>query len=65
MKSIETIATVTKDGKITAQLPLDIAEGEHQMVTPDGKVVKMIQGFQSSSEGHSLCIYSSPKYCEV
>jgi hypothetical protein len=32
MKSIETIATVTKDGKITAQLPLDIAEGEHQVV---------------------------------
>jgi hypothetical protein len=32
MKSIETIATVTKDGKITAQLPLDIPEGEHQVV---------------------------------
>ena len=32
MKSIETIATVTKDGKITAQLPLDIPEGEHQLV---------------------------------
>ncbi|MEH2012206.1 hypothetical protein [Nostoc sp.] len=42
MKSIETIATVTKDGKITAQLPLDIAECKHQMVTSDGKVVKMI-----------------------
>ena len=32
MKTIETIATVTKDGKITAQLPLDIPEGEHQVV---------------------------------
>ncbi|MBH8566017.1 hypothetical protein I8748_28300 [Nostoc sp. CENA67] len=32
MKSIETIATVTKDGKMTAQLPLDISEGEHQVV---------------------------------
>ena len=32
MKSIETVATVTKDGKITAQLPLDIPEGEHQVV---------------------------------
>ncbi|MEH2436751.1 MAG: hypothetical protein V7K25_21345 [Nostoc sp.] len=32
MKSIETIATVTKDGKITTQLPLDIPEGEHQVV---------------------------------
>ncbi|MEH2125773.1 hypothetical protein [Nostoc sp.] len=32
MKSIETIAIVTKDGKITAQLPLDIPEGEHQVV---------------------------------
>ncbi len=32
MKSIETIATVTKDGKITAQLPLDISEGKHQVV---------------------------------
>lgn len=32
MKSIETIATVTKDGKITVQLPLDIPEGEHQVV---------------------------------
>ncbi|MCC5599198.1 hypothetical protein [Nostoc favosum] len=32
MKTIETIATVTKDGKITAQLPLDIPEGEHLVV---------------------------------
>ncbi|MHC5613082.1 MAG: hypothetical protein ACYTXA_19285 [Nostoc sp.] len=32
MKSIETIATVTRDAKITVQLPLDIAEGEHQVV---------------------------------
>ncbi|MCC5653843.1 hypothetical protein LC609_29500 [Nostoc sp. XA013] len=32
MKTIETIATVTKDGKITAQLPLDIPEGEHQVI---------------------------------
>jgi hypothetical protein len=32
MKTIETIATVTKDGKITAQLPLNIPEGEHQVV---------------------------------
>jgi hypothetical protein len=32
MKTIETIATVTKDGRITAQLPLDIPEGEHQVV---------------------------------
>lgn len=32
MKSIEIIATVTKDGKMTAQLPLDIAEGEYQVV---------------------------------
>lgn len=32
MKAIETIATVNKDGKITAQLPPDIPEGEHQVV---------------------------------
>ncbi|MDF2388894.1 hypothetical protein JMG10_46205 [Nostoc ellipsosporum NOK] len=32
MKSIETIAIVTKDGKMTAQLPQDISEGEHQVV---------------------------------
>ncbi|MCC5616224.1 hypothetical protein LC605_14340 [Nostoc sp. CHAB 5836] len=32
MKTIETIATITKDGKITAQSPLDIPEGEHQVV---------------------------------
>jgi hypothetical protein len=32
MKTIQTIATVTKDGKITAQLSLDIPEGEHQVV---------------------------------
>ncbi|BAT54277.1 hypothetical protein NOS3756_32440 [Nostoc sp. NIES-3756] len=32
MKSIGTIATVTKDGKITAQLSIDIPEGEHQVV---------------------------------
>ncbi|TVP63937.1 MAG: hypothetical protein EA343_06580 [Nodularia sp. (in: Bacteria)] len=32
MKSIETIATVTKDGKITVQLPPDIPAGEHHVV---------------------------------
>ncbi|HYW19757.1 MAG TPA: hypothetical protein VE956_10675 [Nodularia sp. (in: cyanobacteria)] len=32
MKSIETIATVTKDGKITVQLPPDIPAGEHKVV---------------------------------
>ncbi|OUL33276.1 hypothetical protein [Nostoc sp. 106C] len=32
MRSIETIATVTKDGKITLQLLLDIPEGEHKVV---------------------------------
>ncbi len=32
MKTIETIATVTADGKITLQLPADIPEGEHQVV---------------------------------
>ena len=32
MKTIETIATVTADGKITLQLPADIPPGEHQVV---------------------------------
>ncbi|MFK0731654.1 MAG: hypothetical protein HEQ35_20915 [Gloeotrichia echinulata IR180] len=32
MKAIETIATVTKDGQITLQLPADIPEGEHKVV---------------------------------
>lgn len=32
MKAIETIATVTADGKITVQLPPDIPAGEHQVV---------------------------------
>ena len=32
MKAIETTATVTSDGKITLQLPLDISPGEHQVV---------------------------------
>ncbi|MBW4573556.1 MAG: hypothetical protein KME31_38065 [Tolypothrix carrinoi HA7290-LM1] len=32
MKAIQTIATVTSDGKITLQLPLDIPPGEHQVV---------------------------------
>ena len=32
MKTIKTIATVTKDGKITAHLPLNIPEGEHEVV---------------------------------
>ncbi len=32
MKTIETIATVTEDGKITLQLPADIPAGEHQVV---------------------------------
>ncbi|BAY42643.1 hypothetical protein SAMD00079811_02210 [Scytonema sp. HK-05] len=32
MKTIETIATVTADGKITVQLPPDIPAGEHRVV---------------------------------
>ncbi|WP_017318037.1 hypothetical protein [Mastigocladopsis repens] len=32
MKTIETIATVTADGKITVQLPPDIPAGEHKVV---------------------------------
>ncbi|GAX42344.1 hypothetical protein NIES4075_33450 [Tolypothrix sp. NIES-4075] len=32
MKAIETIATVTSDGKITLQLSADIPPGEHQVV---------------------------------
>jgi hypothetical protein len=32
MKSIETIATVTADGKITVQLPPDIPAGEHKVI---------------------------------
>jgi hypothetical protein len=32
MKTIETIATVTEDGKITLQLLADIPAGEHQVV---------------------------------
>jgi hypothetical protein len=32
MKTIETIATVTTDGKITVQLPPDIPAGQHKIV---------------------------------
>ncbi len=32
MKAIETIATVTEDGKLTVQLPPDIPAGEYQVV---------------------------------
>jgi hypothetical protein len=32
MKTIETVATVTADGKITVQLPPDIPAGEHKVV---------------------------------
>lgn len=32
MKAIETIATVTKDGQITLQLPQDISEGQHKVI---------------------------------
>jgi len=32
VKTITTIATVTADGKVTLQLPPDIAPGEHQIV---------------------------------
>ncbi len=32
MKTIETIATVTADGKITVQLPVDISSGEYRVV---------------------------------
>ncbi|NMG22109.1 hypothetical protein [Brasilonema bromeliae] len=32
MKVIETIATVTEDGKMTVQLPPDIPAGEHKVV---------------------------------
>ncbi len=32
MKTIQTIATVSADGRLTIQLPADIAPGEHQIV---------------------------------
>ncbi|HLO83588.1 MAG TPA: hypothetical protein VK203_01065 [Nostocaceae cyanobacterium] len=32
MKSIETIVTVSPDGKFTVQLPPDIPAGEHQAI---------------------------------
>ncbi len=32
MRTIETTATVTSDGKMTVQLPPDIPEGEHRVV---------------------------------
>ncbi|KAB8332845.1 hypothetical protein SD80_013155 [Scytonema tolypothrichoides VB-61278] len=32
MKVLETIATVTEDGKMTIQLPPDIPAGEHKVV---------------------------------
>jgi len=32
MRTIETTATVTNDGKMTMQVPLDIPEGEHRVV---------------------------------
>ena len=32
MRTIETIATVTEDGKLTIQIPSDIEPGEHKVV---------------------------------
>ena len=32
MRTIETTATVTNDGKMTVQVPSDIPEGEHRVV---------------------------------
>lgn len=32
MRSIETTASITEDGKLTVQLPSDIPAGEHQVV---------------------------------
>lgn len=32
MRTIQTIATVTEDGKLIVQIPADIAPGEHQIV---------------------------------
>ena len=32
MRTIETTATVTNDGKMTVQIPPDIPEGEHRVV---------------------------------
>lgn len=32
MRTIETTATVTSDGKMTVQVPPDIPEGEHRVV---------------------------------
>ncbi len=41
MKTIETIATVTADRKITVQLPPDVLAGEHQvLVVIDEKPVQ-------------------------
>lgn len=32
MKTIQTIATVTENGKLIVQIPVDIAPGKHQIV---------------------------------
>ena len=32
MKTIKTIATVAEDGKLTVQVPTNLAPGEHQIV---------------------------------
>lgn len=41
MKTLTTIATVTADGKVTLQLPPDIAPGEHQIVLVIDENIKM------------------------
>ena len=35
MRAIETIATVTEDGKLTAPMPPDVAPGAHRVVVID------------------------------
>lgn len=60
MKTIETIATVTADGKITLQLPADIPAGEHQVVVIIDE--KPLQELPQTKEKRSLLNFPVDSY---
>lgn len=52
MKTIETIAVVTPDHRLTVQLPEDVAPGEHH-------VVVLIDGEQAARKRHEPLRFST------
>lgn len=50
MRTIETIATITQDGKLTIQIPIDIPVGSHRIVLVIDEQVLELEQTQRRTE---------------